>query len=75
MYVYLVSYLVLLEPLLSCLHRGQYLKEGEGEGTGRRRGRGEGMGLEFRDRHNNYHSKVRIVEHRADYRVWLGNSA
>ena len=32
MYVYLVSYLVLLEPLLSCLHRGQYLKGGEGEG-------------------------------------------
>ena len=51
MYVYLVSYLVLLEPLLSCLHRGQYLKEGEGEGEGEgeeeeeEEGRGNGTGV------------------------------
>ena len=36
------SYLVFLELLLSCLHRGQYLKGGEREGRGR--GKGEGKG-------------------------------
>ena len=44
MYVYLVSYLVLLEPLLSCLHRGQYLKGGEGEGEEEEEEEGEGRG-------------------------------